>query len=213
MNFNKVILCVLAIVASFTGCQSPFSAADLQNGDIVFVGNVDADLSEAIDQVTKTEKGTSYSHMGMVVKNDEGTFVLDAYPKSGVSLQTLEDFLAMRHDSNTAVEAYRVSELNANQFAEAINRAEKEIGQPYDGTYVMSEPGFYCSELVYQAFKPFETFELHPMSFRDDATGEIPQTWVEHYAELGLAVPEGKPGCNPNGMAADDDLVFMGRVQ
>lgn len=210
---QNFILSLLAVAFLFASCESPFSANDLQNGDILFVGNVNADLSEAIDQVTKTEKGTSYSHMGMIVKNSDGTFVIDAYPKSGVSLQTLEDFLAMRNDSSTAVEAYRVSELSEKQFAEATGRAEKEIGQPYDRTYVMSEPGFYCSELVYEAFEPFETFELHAMSFTDDATGEIPQTWVDHYAELGIEVPQGKPGCNPNGMAADEDLVFLGRIQ
>ena len=33
--------------------------------------------------------------------------------------------------------------------------------------------------------------------------------WIIHYNQLGIDIPEGLPGCNPNGMSASDNLVFV----
>jgi hypothetical protein len=51
------------------------------------------------------------------------------------------------------------------------------------------------------------------MTFKDPATGGYYPGWVDYYAKLGVAIPEGEPGCNPNGMAASAKLECLGVYQ
>ena len=62
-------------------------------------------------------------------------------------------------------------------------------------------------------FEKDALFELNPMTFIDPATGEFDKTWIAHYRKLGIPIPEGEPGCNPNGLAASDKLEFLGQFQ
>ena len=50
------------------------------------------------------------------------------------------------------------------------------------------------------------------MTFKNPQTGEFLAGWVDHYKKLGIPVPEGEPGCNPNGMAASDKIEMTGEV-
>jgi hypothetical protein len=44
------------------------------------------------------------------------------------------------------------------------------------------------------------------MTFIDPKTGKMNEFWQEFYQKKNLKVPEGEPGCNPNGLAASDKL-------
>jgi hypothetical protein len=68
---------------------------------------------------------------------------------------------------------------------------------------------YYCSELVYQAFKDAagrDVFGLEPMTFKSPQTGEYIDVWVDYYAELKLNIPEGIPGINPAGITRSEKL-------
>jgi hypothetical protein len=84
------------------------------------------------------------------------------------------------------------------------------LGKPYNFSYILSDSAHYCSEFIYRAFAPDSVFALAPMTFKDPQTGEFPEAWVEHYQKLGIEIPEGLPGCNPNGMAASERLERIG---
>jgi hypothetical protein len=36
---------------------------------------------------------------------------------------------------------------------------------------------------------------------------------VEYYQKMGLEIPEGLPGCNPNGLAASGKLELIGEIE
>lgn len=46
------------------------------------------------------------------------------------------------------------------------------------------------------------------MNFRD-STGQIAPYWQEHFARLGMPVPEGVPGTNPGELSKDPALVAV----
>jgi hypothetical protein len=48
------------------------------------------------------------------------------------------------------------------------------------------------------------------MTFKDPETGKFLPGWIKHYQKLGIPVPEGEPGCNPNGLASSDKLKPIG---
>jgi hypothetical protein len=87
------------------------------------------------------------------------------------------------------------------------------LGLPYNFSYVLSDSSHYCSEFIYSAFENDRVFKLNPMTFKDPATGGYYPGWVDYYAKLGVAIPEGEPGCNPNGMAASAKLECLGVYQ
>ncbi|MCH5325636.1 MAG: hypothetical protein J1E29_00345, partial [Duncaniella sp.] len=69
----------------------------------------------------------------------------------------------------------------------------------------------YCSELVYESYlteSGAHIFEAAPMNFRA-ADGSMPQFWLELYAELGVPVPEGIPGTNPNDLSKSPLLKIV----
>ena len=76
----------------------------------------------------------------------------------------------------------------------------------------MSDPGFYCSEYIYLIFSGDSIFKLNPMTFKDPQSGQLLPGWKEHYNKLGIPVPEGEPGCNPNGLAASEKLENLGML-
>jgi hypothetical protein len=78
---------------------------------------------------------------------------------------------------------------------------------------VLSDTSHYCSEFIYLAFEKDSIFALSPMTFKNPVTGEFDTTWVKHYQKLNMEIPEGFPGCNPNGMAASAKLFYVGVLE
>ena len=50
------------------------------------------------------------------------------------------------------------------------------------------------------------------MTFKDPLTGLFHDGWIEHYKNLGIEIPEGQPGCNPNDMSKNKKLKFITRL-
>lgn len=51
------------------------------------------------------------------------------------------------------------------------------------------------------------------MTFVNPKTGKTDVAWEAFYKKQNLEVPEGKPGCNPNGMAASPKIKFLGKIR
>ena len=202
---NRLLCSLIFLFLSLASFGQNFK---LQSGDLLFVGAGESSLSEAIDAVTQTDKQQHYVHVGIVDKVQDSIWVIHADSEEGVVRESIADFSVDR----PIIDAYRVKDISSEQVTQSIASARKTIGQPYNFTYVMLDTGYYCSELVYEAFSHAEIFELNPMSFQDPETKTFHQGWIDHYEALDMSIPEGEPGCNPNGMAADDDLDFLGRL-
>jgi len=211
MDYKLKLIFLLLLLTVFFACTKPSPKLKLQTGDILFREKSSENISEAIDQVTQTSGATHFSHVGMVEVSDTGVVVLHAFPEGGTCLVSLNEFLHPKGDLLTVI-AYRLKDEWQKAIPEAIQKAHSMLGKPYNFSYVMSDTTYYCSEFVYLAFASDSVFTLEPMTFKDPATGSFPQTWIEYYQKMGIEIPEGKPGCNPNGLAASGKLEKLREI-
>ncbi|WP_320168309.1 YiiX/YebB-like N1pC/P60 family cysteine hydrolase [Mangrovibacterium marinum] len=205
LNIMSVVLCI-----ALFSCSHPTKKMSLQSGDLLFQGASSGKLSEAIDKVTQTHAETHFSHVGLVEQAEDGSlWVLHADIEGGCCRVSLNDFLEPDGDSLQTV-CYRLKEPWRSAIEPALDKARSMLGLPYNFSYKLSDSSHYCSEFIYKAFQDAAVFKLKPMTFKDPQTGEFFPTWVDYYGRLGIPVPEGEPGCNPNGMAASDKLECLG---
>lgn len=204
------------IVVFFTGFglllarETP--KVQLKPGDILFREAVTESLSEAIDKVTQTSAETHFSHVGLVDRHKGRLVVLHASPDGGSCRISITEFLHPK-DKAVKVIAYRLSKTWQKTIPAALKAAREMLGKPYNFTYVMNDSSYYCSDFVYRAFAFDSIFTLNPMTFKDPSTGQFFPTWIEYYRKQGIDIPEGKPGCNPNGLAASDKLIRLGEIR
>lgn len=204
---NKLIYSTLAIVFLFliSGCKSrPYS--DLKNGDLLFVLAKETGLSGAINNVTQKQKNVSFDHIGILKKEGNLFFVLHAAPKGGSQKQSLKDFVADQEADNQSIVLYRLKAEYQKAIPSAIEKAESMLGKPYNFNYILDDNSYYCSDFIERAFREDHIFKLEPMTFVDPKTGKTNVFWEGFYKKKNLKVPEGEPGCNPNGLAGSDKL-------
>lgn len=76
----------------------------------------------------------------------------------------------------------------------ALRRAHERLGLSYDDEFLPANGKLYCSELAWECFVAADDsthlLRSRPMTFRT-ADGELPAYWSEHFAALGMPVPEG----------------------
>lgn len=209
-KFQKYIN--LLLIAGLFSCMTRSPKIELKTGDLLFRGETDKDISEAIDRVTQTNAATHFTHVGLVKTTGDSIFVLHASTSGGTCKISLREFLH-QEDNSAEVVAYRLKKAWQTAIPTAIIRAEKMLGKPYNFSYILSDSTHYCSEFIYRSFEPDSVFTLNAMTFKDPETGKFLPTWIEYYAKLGIDIPEGQPGCNPNGLAASDKLTRIGLVK
>lgn len=211
MSYKLKLAFILLSLFSLFACTQPVPKIQLQSGDLLFRGATSGQLSEAIDQVTQTTEATHFSHVGLVEASDTGTVVLHASPEGGTCVVSLAEFLHPEGDSVTIV-AYRLKNELRKSIPAALTKAKQLLGKPYNFSYTLSDTAHYCSEFVFLAFAADSVFKLEPMTFKDPTTSNFPPAWVEYYQKMGIEIPEGKPGCNPNGLADSDKLERLGEL-
>ena len=200
------------IFAIMSCCYIP-QYAQLKDGDILFRGNNKSGISKAINEVTQTSKKNNYTHMGICQVTDNTVYVIHACAQKGVCKEKLEDFCKPNGDTIYTTDAFRLEEKYIHSIIPALKRANYLINQPYDNTYILDNPGYYCSEFIYHIFSNDSIFTLNPMTFINPETNEFHRGWIKHYKELGIQIPEGQPGCNPNEMATEKKVYFLFKVQ
>ena len=212
MSYKLKLASLFIFLAGLFACTHPAHQIKLQSGDLLFREKSSENISEAIDQVTQTSGATHFSHEGLVEVTDTGVVVLHAYPEGGTCIVSLNAFLHPISDSVRVI-AYRLKDEGQKAIPAAIQKAHSMLGEPYNFSYVLSDTSHYCSEFIYLAFAADSVFTLEPMTFKDPKTGTFPATWVEYYQKLGIEIPEGKPGCNPNGLAVSEKLEKLGEIK
>lgn len=181
----------------------------LQEGDLIFQNLNCGPMCDAINEVTTGYKGLKFNHIGLVVfKNDE-IYVLEA---SGIAVKSTPLDLFLNYSSQTMYLG-RLKEEYLHLIPEAIQFASQQIGVPYDDAFLYDNGKYYCSELIYDAFKyaykkPF--FSLYPMTYKPLNSDEFFPIWVSYFKELNQDIPEGLPGCNPGGLSTSDRIQILG---
>jgi len=204
-----IVCFVLVGCVEVSGQNAYLRRDDLHQGDLVFCRVTSSALSQAIDKSTQTSTQTHFDHVGIVEIAADTIWILHAAPQKGVCREPLASFMA--GDSNHVdLTIYRLKIKNRQVVTSALILARKYLGLPYKYSYRLKDPGFYCSEFIYSVFKPDSVFLLKPMSFKDSNSGAFLPTWVLHYQKLGIDIPEGELGCNPNGLTSSEKLERIG---
>lgn len=185
---------------------------DIQSGDLIFVGAQQQDLSGAINRVTQKSDSASFDHIGMIEMAKDSVFVLHASSTKGSVRQEIHQFYEEQQDGGNALILYRLKDPFISSIPAALKSAGAMLGKPYNRSYIMNDSCYYCSDFIYRAFEKNQIFSLAPMTFINPETGKTDDFWKAFYKKQNLEVPEGKPGCNPNGMAASEKLNRLGRL-
>ena len=168
-------------------------ADSLRSGDLLFVSD-----STGMGQAVQESTGR-YSHVAIVERRGDSLYVVDATPANGVARRPLGQLL----EEGMPVDVYR--QKAPFDTVALMARACEQIGKPYDNAFLPDNGALYCSELIYECYRHFadsdtHLFEAKPMNWRDKE-GRLPEYWQKHFAELGMPVPEGVPGTNPNDLS------------
>jgi hypothetical protein len=188
--------------------QSQPKKIKLQSGDLLFLDLDCGPLCDAIESVTKGYNNQKFSHVGMVCLRNDSSFVIEAIGNS-VRLTWLPNFL--KYSTKPAL----IGRLkNQNLVPKAMDFSVSKLGVPYDDNFLYDNGKYYCSELLYDAFREANggkpVFKLEPMTYKKVGTNEFEPAWVEYFKKLGTEIPEGKPGCNPGGISLAKELTILG---
>ena len=85
----------------------------------------------------------------------------------------------------------------------AVEKAKTFCGRGYDMYFLADNEELYCSELVQRCYLDKagnQVFESEPMNFFAP-DGTMPPYWTWLFAKLGIEIPQGQPGTNPQRMA------------
>ena len=187
----------------------------LQNGDLIFVGlpaGYAADsgsMDAAISSATGEEGALNLTHVAIAEVKAGHIWIIDATVSRGVDRHPLDTFLrdfALLDGSYPEFVVKRVKGVDADA---AVERAKSFCGRAYDVRFLPENEDLYCSELVQKSYldnagKP--VFKSEPMNFKAP-DGTMPPYWEELFGQLGMDVPQGVPGTNPQKMSQAGCLV------
>ena len=139
---------------------------------------------------------------------DDEIWVVHSKQENGVVREMLSAFGAPTQN----LYVFRVDDLGELKSEEIVTKSNTLVGQPYNHTFIISDSGFYCSEFIHHLFNDLDLFKLNPMSFKDSG-GDFDPIWIEYYKNLGVPIPEGQLGCNPNEMAQCPLLRKIGQIR
>ena len=172
---------------------------NIENGDFIFVEAENKNLSGAISRVTENNQNISFDHIAIVEKDKNKFYILETSVKNGSHKMKLKKFLTNNKQSKLVL--YRLKTEYKSSMPDAIVTANSLLGKAYNSTYILNENSYYCSDFIERSFRKAHIFELNPMTFINPETGKTDDFWKSFYEKLNVEIPEGKLGCNPNGLS------------
>lgn len=171
-------------------------------------------MCDAIESVTAGYKGMPLSHIAIVEIAKGNIQVVEATGKN-VHKTPIDTFLKRIVDSNgkQKVIVGRLKPSYIKLIPKALKFCNKQPGKQYDDAFLPNNDKYYCSELLYDAFKYANDgkafFSLQPMTFKDKKTKKYFPVWVDYFADLKMEIPEGIDGCNPASIANDAKIEIQ----
>ena len=208
----KRYLLFIIILLAF-GCSGKQDC--LQNGDLVFVGlpiGYDAEtgsIDEAIASATAEEGALNLIHVAIAEVKTDSVWIIDATIAHGVDRHPLDTFLTDFTLPDGSYPEFIVKRVKGVDADAAVEKAKTFCGRAYDVRFLPDNEDLYCSELVQRSYldasgKP--VFESEPMNFKAP-DGTMPPYWGWLFGQLGMEIPQGLPGTNPQKMSQAACLV------
>ena len=202
---RAVLIFILLLGALSCGPQQD----RLQNGDLIFVGlplDYEAEtgsMDAAISSATGEEGALNLIHVAIAEVQADSVWIIDATIAHGVDRHPLDTFLKDFTLKDGSYPAFIVKRVKGADADAAVERAKTFCGRGYDVHFLPDNENLYCSELVQKSYldadgKPI--FHSEPMNFLAP-DGSMPPYWEWLFGELGMDVPQGMPGTNPQKMS------------
>ena len=188
----------------------PKQKFELQEGDLLFQDLDSSPLCDAIELVTPGYKDANFSHIGLVVLDNDTLKVLEAIPPK-VGLTDMKSFFNRSYDTEgrSKIIAGRLKDEFQHTIKDAIIYAKSKIGIKYDEAFLMNNNSYYCSELIFEAFEKDSIFKLKPMTFLHPETNDTLSVWRNYYSKLGVEIPQNEPGINPGIMSLSNKIEMI----
>ena len=187
----------------------------LQNGDLVFVGlplGYDAEtgsVDEAIASATGEDGVLNLIHVAIAEVKEDSVWIIDATIAHGVDRHPLDTFLRDFTLPDGSYPEFIVKRVKGVDADAAVEKAKSFCGRAYDVRFLPDNEDLYCSELVQRSYLDaagVPVFESEPMNFKAP-DGTMPPYWEWLFGQLGMEVPQGLPGTNPQKMSQAECLV------
>ena len=196
---------IIAITLTLAATQFAL-AFSLKPGDLLFQDLNCGKLCNAIFSVTSGYGNTDVSHVGMLVSSGE---VIEAIGKN-VHLTPIKQFL-----NRGPVMVGRLTQPYRHLIPQAINLAKSWIDEPYNYNFTPQnhDKKFYCSQLVYDAFKQANhnvaIFAQDHMNFKNPQTHKFYPAWSKYFNQIHSQIPQGHPGTNPGKMSLSPNIKII----
>ncbi|MGQ9847296.1 MAG: YiiX/YebB-like N1pC/P60 family cysteine hydrolase [Bacteroidales bacterium] len=177
---------------------------NLKEGDLLFQHLMCGDFCQAIEKVTPAYQNMHFTHVGILIKDEQNQWVVAEAISKGVCLTKLDTFIHRSGKKNIFV-----GRVKPEYKIPTLKEIKKFLGKPYDTAFNIYNDAYYCSELVYNLYldnngKPI--FQLSPMTFKDPETNEYLPAWINYFNDLNMPIPEGELGLNPGSMINSKEL-------
>lgn len=209
---KKIILILAAAVVAF-GCGK--GSDRLRNGDLIFVGlpaDYDAEggsMDAAISAATGDDGFLNLIHVAIAEVKADSVWIIDATIAHGVDRHPLDTFLRDFTLNDGSYPEFIVKRVKGVDVDAAVEKAKTFCGRGYDVRFLPDNEELYCSELVQASYLDADgqpVFQSEPMNWLAP-DGTMPPYWEWLFGQLGMDVPQGVPGTNPQKMSESDFLV------
>jgi hypothetical protein len=210
---TKSLLAFLMCFSVVSLSAQPIGFHGLKEGDLLFQDLNCGELCDAIEAVTEGVNHQDFSHCAMVIRDGDSLMVVEAIGNK-VQLNSIHRFF-VRSGDTLQIKNIAVGRVKPQYFGlipQAASNAKALVGQPYDDAFLPNNNSWYCSEVLYDAFRKAsnsEFFELQPMTFKDPRTKDYFPAWIEYYRDLKTEIPEGVPGLNPGSISRSDKIEII----
>tara|TARA_B100001564_G_scaffold359723_1_gene382617 strand:- start:3035 stop:3721 length:687 start_codon:yes stop_codon:yes gene_type:complete len=213
----------ILILFILSSCKTEENKFFLKKGDILFQDLDSSTLCDAIELVTNGYDHRNFSHIGIVVNTgdlkkikdqnyDYNKYVriLEAIPDKVITTR-LDSFInrSLDKNKNPKVIVGRLKSKYSHSIDDAILFLKKQIGVAYDDVFILNNGSYYCSELIYEAFKKYEIFDVYPMTFLHPKENDTLKIWKEYYNKLNTKIPQNKLGTNPGKMSLSSKIDII----
>ena len=188
----------------------PKQKFELQEGDLLFQDLDSSPICDAIELVTPGYKGANFSHVGLIVLDNDNLKILEAIPPK-VVLTDMKSFFSRSYDKEgrSKIIVGRLKDEFQYTIKNAIIYAKSKIGIKYDEAFIINNNLYYCSELIFEAFEKDSIFKLKPMTFLHPETNDTLSVWRNYYSKLGLKIPQNELGINPGIMSLSNKIEIL----